>query len=104
MLPRPEYDRRAVSDQLDAFARLTAPDHRKTIGFVDGSEQLVVLTEGEVIHLGSGCQRYVVKVDHDLAARTCREMRGVAYDAVGDVEQRMSIGREPPALFEAKRW
>src|SRR6266545_6389620 len=104
VLPRPEYDSFSVLDQLDSLALLTAPDHCEPAGLFDRGEQFVVLAEAEVVQVGLEGQRHALELDHDLAAGPCREVRGVRGDAVGEVEQRVRVRREPPPLLQAQRW
>ena len=81
--------RLAVQQQLDAFARLDAADHREAARVGDRGEQLVVLAEAEVVDRRAGRERHPVELDHAAHARAAGEVAGVDREPVGDVEHRV---------------
>ena len=70
---------------------------------LDRREQLVVLAEAEVVDRRAVGERDAVEVDHAADARAAREVAGVDGDPVRDVEHRVRVAAEAPALLEAQR-
>ena len=87
-----------VEQQLDSLAFLAAPDLHERAGVYDRRQQLVVLAEAEVVDRRAVRQRDAVEVDDDAAARALGDVGRVPRDPVGDVDQRVGVGREGPAF------
>src|SRR3954453_5299633 len=103
VLPPPEYDRLAVSDQHDALALFAAADHRETVRILDRGQKLVVLAEREVVRLGAFGERHAIEVDDHAAGGPGREPSGVGGDPVGEGEHRMGVRRQPASLLAPDR-
>jgi hypothetical protein len=71
--PREGYGLAAETD-FDARSFLAAPDHRERTGVRGCSEQLVVLSEGQILVRGAGRERNLFELDQDPTAGARGEM------------------------------
>src|SRR5438034_6142809 len=103
MIPTRERYGRAAESDFDACSLFAAADHRVVERFRGCGQELVVLSEAEVILRGPGGKRDLLEVDRQAAARTLCDVARVGREPVRDVDERVGARSETAAVFEPQR-
>jgi hypothetical protein len=90
----------AAESDFHALALVAAADHRVRPWIGHSRQELVVLTELEILDDGAVREWDALELDHASNTRAGGDVAGVDGDAVGDVEQSVRMGSEPLALTE----